>query len=369
MVDELSDEDAAAPSAKATQKQARIARDRAALLQSLRAHDFSSLKNRVAAILNLFPKARDSDVTLTLKYWESFQPEIYRPDAIAPSDLFRLERFHLIVRARALIQNEYGLFVASENTKRYRKKNEKTIKAEVLADPAERSVFAVFADETGKTAQYAIVAAVWVLSGYEVFRVTRAIEAWHGGTPAFAKREMHFTRLGRNDAECLRSYLDVIASNRELLSFKIIGIERSKTRRSIQELFLKLYGHMLKSGMEHEVTSGRMSLPRSASVTIDAEDSLDPIALSELKDSVQVFAANRFGVGAIDIEDVGVVSSRHSPLLQLADVIAGAVGRKLNHDGERNFKDEFADEVIRKLGLVVEESENDAFDSSAFLPL
>lgn len=347
-------------------KRQRLDRERVELIKSVAAEDFSTLKSRVAAILNLYPTARDSDIVLTIKYWSTFQPDLYNPAGIAPSDLFRLERETHIVRARAMIQNDYGLFVASEAVKGHRRKNEVSIKAEILEQPAERSVLRVYADETGKNQQFVLVASIWVLSGYAAFQIAQRLEAWRKSS-VFAKREMHFARLGKGDGPALTEYLSVVRSNSEFISYKLIGIERSKTRRPITEVVFKLHQRMLIQGALHEITSGRASLPRAIDVTIDEEDSLDAIAAAEIKATVQRELSDAHD--GLTVGDVTLSSSRHSALLQLVDMVAGAANRRRNHDGERNFKDDFADEIIETLGLLVEEGQDDSFDSSTVLPL
>lgn len=178
---------------------------------------------------------------------------------------------------------------------------------------------------------------------------------------------MHFAKLGKGDAEALSQYLKVVRSQAEFLSFKIIGIERAKTKRSITELVFKLHERMLIQGARHEVESGRVILPRTIDVTIDEEDSLDAIALSEMKASVRRELALHHK--DLSVGDLILSSSRHSALLQLADMVAGAANRRRNHDGERNFKDDFADEIIAELSLVVEEGADENFDSSTVLPI
>lgn len=344
----------------------KLARERAELVKSVAAEDFSTLKFRVAAVLNLYPSARDSDIVLTLRYWAMFQPDLYNSAGIAPRDLFKLERESHIVRARAMIQNDYGLFVASEVIRGHRRENERAIKGEILAEPSERPVMRVYADETGKNGQFVMVAAVWVLSGLATFKLSRKIDAWRQES-TFAKREMHFARLGKGDAEALSEYLQVVQSENEFLSFKIIGIERAKTRRPIAELVAKLHERMLIRGALHEVISGRVSLPRSIDVTLDEEDSLDEISLAEMKSSVQrELSLHHEG---LTVGEMVQSSSRHSSLLQLADLVAGAVNRRRNHEGDRNFKDEFSDLIIDRLGLLVEVGEDDSFDSSTVLPI
>ncbi|MFP3458946.1 DUF3800 domain-containing protein, partial [Psychrobacter sp. SIMBA_152] len=53
------------------------------------------------------------------------------------------------------------------------------------------------------------------------------------------------------------------------------------------------------------------------------------------------------------------VSSKNSALVQLADVVAGSVNRRLNFAGTRNHKDEIADLVIERLGIELDSNERD----------
>lgn len=354
--------------AKLEKKRIRIEREKAELLKSLAADDFSTLKNRVAAVLNISPSARDSDIALCLRYWEMFQPDLYNEKAIAPADLFKLERLHYIVRARAMIQNEYGLFVANEVVRKHRKKNEQTVKAEILAEQPDRSVIKVFADETGKTGKHVMVAAVWVLSGFARFKITRAIDEWRESS-GFGKREIHFSALGKSDGEHLNGYLNVITNHTEFLSFKIIGVERSKTRRPITEVVARLHEHMIKTGVEHEISTGRVQLPRTVDVTIDEEDTLDQIALADMKHAVEAYLAPKFNKEQLSVGEIRKANSKQSSLLQLADLIAGSVNRIRNHEGEPNHKDIFARQIVEALGLAVEVGEDEDFDSSTVLPL
>ena len=353
---------------KSEKRRLRIERERADLLKSLAADDFSTLKNRVATVLNLVPSARDSDIVLCLKYWAMFQPDLYNPQAIAPSDLFKLERLHYIVRARAMIQNDYGLFVASNAIKNHRKRNEQSVKAEILADQPERSVMKVYADETGKNGKFVMVPAVWVLSGAGRFKLTAAIEAWRN-QGSFGKREMHFASLGKTDGHHLSGFLDAVLKNSEYISFKVIGIERARTRRSITEVVAKLHEHMLSKGIEHEVESGRVSLPRSVEVTLDEEDTLDAIALAEIRSAVEATLSRKYKSEDLSLAPIEKASSKHSNMLQLADLVAGAVNRLRNHDGEPNIKDEFARQIVDRMGLSIEVGDNESFDSSTMLSL
>lgn len=342
---------------------ARIEKEKRELLASLAGGDFSTQKTKVAAILNLYPESRNSDVTLALKYWETFQPGIYNKHGILPKDLFKLERFHYIVRARAKIQNEYGLFQADARVKHHRKKNEEVMYDAVLEDAAPRKVIHIYADETGKTHDFAIVAAVWVLTGRAVFTVTQAISEWKKSS-AWANREIHFAKFGKMDLGALKECLGVIQKNREFLSFKVIAVERAKTKRKIEEVIEKLHEHMLLRGADHEIAQGRIDLPREIEMTIDEEQSLDPFSLSEMQRRV-TSDFERVYDGQLKLFDVRTTSSRNSPLVQLADLIAGAVNRRLNHTGEKNYKDEMADWIIHSLDIALNEEGVPGLDASA----
>lgn len=344
-------------------KLARIEREKKELLAALAGGDFSTQRTKVAAILNLFPDSRNSDITLALKYWETFQPNIYNPMGILPKDLFKLERLHYIVRARAKIQNEYGLFQADEKIKHHRKKQEEVMHGAVLEDAVPKRVIHVFADETGKTHDFVVVAAVWVLSGRAVFKITQAINEWKDES-AWANREIHFARFGKMDFDTLREYLGVIHQNREFLSFKVIAVQRLRTNRKIEEVIAKLHEHMLVRGAEHEIRQGRIDLPREIGVTIDEEQSLDPFTLSEMTRKVTADFARHYD-GQLQLSSIETASSRNSALVQLADLVAGAVNRRLNHVGDRNYKDEMSDWIIHTLDLTLDEEGVPDLDVSA----
>ena len=106
------------------------------LIASLAGGDFSNQQTRVAHILNLHLAARNSDVALSLKYWETFRPELYNPEGIKPADFFKLDRVPFLVRARAKIQNECELFQAEDRVRRRRKGREDDMRDAVLGEIA-----------------------------------------------------------------------------------------------------------------------------------------------------------------------------------------------------------------------------------------
>jgi hypothetical protein len=155
----------------------RLEKEAAEIVTSLDDGVFSDVKTKVAWVLNLFPHTRNSDISLTLKYWELYHSDLFNPNAMNPRDMFKMERETTIVRVRAKIQNEYKLFPADENVRRRRRALEESVNEAVVEDKPERSIVYVFADGTGKNAEFVCVAAVWVPNGYTIFQLNQAIRA------------------------------------------------------------------------------------------------------------------------------------------------------------------------------------------------
>jgi hypothetical protein len=345
----------------------RLETEAAELQSCLRDGVVSDVKTRVAWTMNLFPHTRNSDVALTLKYWELFQPELYNAVAMSPRSLFKLERETTIVRVRAKIQNEYQLFPAEAGIRRKRRELEEDVKEAVIEDKPERNIVFVYADETGKNADFVCVAAVWVLTGYAIFKLSHAIRTWQDFSP-WANSELHFTDFKKHHLPALPAYLDLVANNREFLSFKVIAVERSTLKRPIDEIIRRLHEFMLIRGARHEIDNNRLKLPHEIRLTVDAEQSLDVIACSDIKSRVAASFKVDYGEN-LSIDDVSTISSHRSELVQLADVVAGAVNRRKNHKGERGYKDELADMIIERLDIQLKQDDIPAVDATAWLSI
>jgi hypothetical protein len=343
----------------------RLEREASELRASLANGVISDLKTKVAWVLNLFPHTRNSDIALTLKYWELFHSDLFNPKAMNPRDLFKMERETSIVRVRAKIQNEYQLFPADAKTRRRRRDLEEEIKEAVVEDKPERNVVYVFADETGKNGNFVCVAAVWVLTGYTIFKLNQAIREWQNTSP-WANREIHFSDFKKGQSAALAEYLDVVRKHRELLSFKVIAVERSTMKRPVSEVVMRLHEFMLVRGAQHEIAANRIKLPRAIRLTIDAEQSLDIIACADIGSRVADAYKATHG-DSLTVEDVSAVSSHESELVQLADVVAGAVNRRKNHTGDPGHKDEMSDLIIEKLDIQLQKHDIPNMDATTWL--
>jgi hypothetical protein len=346
----------------------RLARESAELTKAIETGDLTSLKNRVAYILHSYPKTRDSDVALTLKYWELHQPNVFNPLGMMPRDLFRLERFTSITRVRAIIQNEYNLFPASESVRTKRRAKEELIFEAVQDEKPDLNSIHIFADESGKNQDFVCVAAVWAMTGRSVFEVSRAIREWQQKSP-WARKELHFSEFKKDQLSALNDYLDLVMAKRELLSFKAITFKRASTRRSVDEIVHRLHEFMVVRGVAHEIESGRISLPHGIILTVDAEQSLDDFAKADIKRNIETEFRNSYAEDSLFMGSVSSVDSKKTEIIQLADVIAGAINRKINHTGERSHKDEMAEAIINRLQIQLKPGQIPGVDATTLLSI
>ena len=74
------------------EKQERLEAEKATVIRAVASAKFDTIQERVAWVLNHFANTRNSDITLQLKYWEHFEPDLYDSAAIKPDDMYKLTR-------------------------------------------------------------------------------------------------------------------------------------------------------------------------------------------------------------------------------------------------------------------------------------
>lgn len=337
-------------------KAAKIAKAKAKLLQNLDSGNFKELITKVAHVLNIYPDTRNSDITLALKYWETYQYTIFNGEFIGKRDLFKLERQVNITRARAKIQNEYKLFMAKDEIRYRRKKNEETMVDTMRSDSvsAIKQVH-VFSDESGKTQDHFVIGSVWVLQANQLAIFSQKLDTWKSEN-GWKGKEIHFKKLKSGDVSRFKDLIDLIHDNSSYLGFKFITVKNSEVKRSQSETLIKLHELLLHKGIEHEVVSKRIAPNTHIKITLDDESSLDAVALDELKGSVKTKLEHSVANGT-QLESITTVPSQKSTFVQIADLIASAIGRKLNNPGSTGDKDEVANYLIQRLALNIESEE------------
>lgn len=331
------------------EKQERLEAEKATVIRAVASAKFDTIQERVAWVLNHFANTRNSDITLQLKYWEHFEPDLYDSSAIKPEDMYKLTRLTSLQRARAKVQNSYGLFQASPDVKRRRGKLSEEEKERAVAQQPDHPIFAVYMDESGKTQENLVVGSVWFPHAGELGSLTLAIQdlkrRYH------FKGELHFKEINASKLPFYKELARLLSREANTFSFKAVSVERrgvSSTANALKELSYVL----LLNGVKHELDSGRAVLPRKLQLLKDAEEpGSDKLALAWLKDRMGAAAVNHFG-GELEPDVFEVEDSELSEALQVADLFTSSINRQLNATGKRNQpKDEFAEYFLNTINL------------------
>jgi len=328
--------------------EARLEARRESLLQAVNSSKLNTIEERVAWLLNQFPKTRDSDLTLQIRYWQNFQPDRFVGGEIAVSDYYRLAKLTTLTRARATIQNKLKLFQACDEVKKHRKQLQDGERTNALKKRPNCHQYTIFIDESGKTQDNLIVGSLWYLNGAETLKIYNLVQKWK--TAHSISDELHFKSITEAKLPNYCELADLIVANSAMLSFKAVSVPR-KGIANIHDALLRLASHLLMRGIEHENTTGRATLPRGLSVCKDAEEiGQDKIFAAELSDRMKQAAASQF-LGDLYVDHFTAEDSSTNLHLQITDLFTSSIGRQLNALGERKHpKDQFADYFLTKLG-------------------
>lgn len=319
------------------------------VLSAIASNSPTRVTDRVAWILNHYPQARDSDVKCQIIYWKTFQTDLYSGGDISFENYPKLQRLHSIARARAVVQNVLGLFIASPEVRKYRGKLEEEEKQRALEVRPSHPVYCIYADESGKTGKYLLVGSLWVLRSYETMKITAAIN--QKKAEIGFKGEMHFKEINKSNLDAYEKLLGAIVQNSSSISFKGLAVLRSGLY-NVDDTLNKLFYHMVIQGISEENKSGRAVLPRNLQFRKDAEEeSKDKLALMEIELQLKNAAHNLFQ-GNVYVDVVESEDSSISPLMQVSDLFVSSISRLLNkEEGKEGPKDIFAQKFLKAFGV------------------
>ncbi|NKQ20712.1 DUF3800 domain-containing protein [Brevibacillus laterosporus] len=337
-------------------------KEKTRLISNLAQGNLDNLITRVAFVLNHFPETRNSDITLQIRYWETFQSDIYK-GSIDPKVMYMLERQTSLARARAKIQNEYKLFLANEKIRNFRRNKQETEKEIQLATKPEIPLISIYCDESGKTGNYAIVGSVWIIDKTRQAEIRNYFINWKQEKGLSTKDEFHFTEMKKHQLDLYKEFFAEVIKNSDAIGFKAVVVDKTKIRRPIDEIIMDLHYQVVHQGIEHEVINGRVALPRIVNFFKDEEDGQD--ALYETK--LQQHLHSQFRLAFDDqltLDIFSSVASFQNVFIQMADLYTGCLSRILNHQkqGEGNHKDKFTDYVLELLGLDLSIKDNQRQD-------
>ena len=330
-------------------KEEKIAKERALLVEKVANADYDTLMARVAWVLNHSVAARDSDITLQIKYWNAFEHELLSGGVVALDGLYRLTRLTSLSRARAKIQNEYKLFLASEEVRQRRGILEEQERDRQREDRPDYQMYMVYTDESGKTGDHLIVGSMWLHGGLNVRDLGKVIQDWRDATGF--REEFHFSKIANGNVDRYFEILDILYERSAHVGFKALHLERRGHSDPAAALDDMLF-HLLVRGVEHENASGRAPLPRSIAVWKDAEEaSRDQLAVANLRMRLRAAATSEFN-DLLYVSSIETLDSGRTPFIQLADLFIGSINRTINNPGSdrTHAKDRFATEFLRRFG-------------------
>lgn len=333
-----------------------IQRSKAAMQADMLSGNYRTLLSRVAYILNLYPDTRNSDTKLQLKYWEKFE-DGYNGGDIDPELYTKFEKLTSLTRARAKIVNQFRLyFPTSEEVAKQRKIKESIERQNALIKPPAPSLF-IYADESGKMGQekYAVVGSLWVADMDRNMEIQFHLKQWIEAKKEQGikvPREFHFTESKKHQVDIYKEFFTEVLTQADVLSFKSVAANKSKLRgRSVDETIFSLYYQVVHLGLEHEMSTRRIALPRDVYYYKDSEDG-DKLRVRELKQSLVERFKGSFE-DQLNLADMNSLPSVSFFLIQVADLITSSVARILNRDenASRNHKDEIAEFILNSLDI------------------
>jgi hypothetical protein len=333
----------------------RIAKEKQLLLDKLAANNLKDIRSKVAYVLNIYPPSRNSDIILAFKYWKTFEPENLPDNGKLDIDtMYKIERYNSISRARAKIQNEYGLFQADEKVKSMRRKKEIKQKEKEIADKPGIPTLLFYLDESGKNQKFIIVGGLCCTNAQRNFIIHNALLKWK--EDKHINYEFHFTEMSRTKLDNYKAFFAEALSHFDTISFKAVAVAKDDLKgRPVDEVICELHYQLTHTGTEHEVKTGRIVLPRMVHIYKDKDDGIDAIYLTKLEQELKSGFTKHFKDN-LQLKILAAVPSKDNIYIQIADLFIGSISRILNSvdDAGKNHKDEFAEFVVSTLGLDLE---------------
>ncbi|OYD40324.1 DUF3800 domain-containing protein [Sphingobacterium cellulitidis] len=306
------------------------------LTDNIKSSNFGRLKDRVAFILSYFPQARNSDAELSWNYWNYFEKEVLGDGELTKEKLFKLTKQTSLSRARAKIQNEYKLFQADPEVKKFRRKLREEFKEDNLQDKPHQDSFYVYMDESGKTNDYLVIGSIWLFSfGPTILHKQKELLDWRKSIGL--NYEFHFKDLNKSNLDNFKFFVKKFIGLNPEVSFKGIVLKRkgiSDNDKAIEDLT----SHLLYKGVLQEDSSNRAKLPRNLTLTIDREeDGRDKLKLANVKERLRSQKIKGLYLLNFVAED-----STGNEYIQMADLFSASLNRMVNFPEGKGPKDEFA---------------------------
>lgn len=166
-------------------------------------------------------------------------------------------------------------------------------------------------------------------------------------------KEFHFTDMKRHQLDVYKDIFTELLSLSDMISLKAVVTERSTNKyKSLDEMIYAMFYQHVHHGVEHERSTGRITLPRAVNFWKDREEGNDRLFMQELEQRLVTNFKGYFN-DELTLDLISPIDSFASHLIQMADLYTGCINRYLNppKEGARNHKDEFADFVFDLLNI------------------
>lgn len=324
----------------------KIEKEKKELLNKVLSGNLENMHDRVGFILNHHPEARNSDIELTWIFWKTFESDKFNGYHVTKSNLKKLTKSNSLIRSRAKIQNEYKLFQADDNVKKYRGVLAEEMRNEAIEDkPEGLQMYSVYIDETGKTQEYLSVGSLWIVDGMKSFQATREINDWIESNKI--NFEFHFAEVRKHKLDIYKEFFLKYLRLNPTIGFKAIILNK-KGISDLNSAITDLTYHLLYKGITHENETGRAPLPRLLTVCLDEEEKgSDQLKIENLKERI-----TRQPISDLYLGDFVAAQSNHNFSIQAVDLFISSINRRLhNPDSHGNVKDELADYVLGLLNF------------------
>jgi len=343
----------------------KIEKEKNELLNRLVANNIVYMKDRVAFILNNSIEARNSDIDLAWMYWQTYQSDRFDGSRITRDQMMTLTRLSSIARERARIQNQYGLFQADPEVKKFRYIREGNFRQAAIDEkPEGNGFYHVYIDETGKTGQYLSIGSLWILKhagAADIFK-TMKIDDWKKENGITS--EFHFAKLSKNSLGYYKTFFEMFLSMFPEVGFKLIAVNKQGIADQGKAIVDLTY-HLLAKGIAHENETGRAPLPRRLQVSLDEEEKgSDRLKLENIKERLTSQNIQGLNLGLFE-----AIPSSGNYFIQIVDLFTGAVNRKLHDPNGNTHKDELANHILLLVGLdisTIDKENNDTDHSHVF---
>jgi hypothetical protein len=331
-------------------EQRKLALERQKLLNRLTEGKMESLKEKVAFILNHYPDARDSNITLAIRFYQVFHPEEISNGWMRLESFYELPKMYDMQRERARIQNDYGLFLASENVRQRRMQLAEDARLEYGGSYDILPTLSIFSDESGKDQQYTVIGTVWFYNENRRIELENALKQWKKGRDC--PEEFKFNELTYGILPLAKEFFTRTVPQTDSIGFKAVAIETQEAQLDHDKLVYRLYYETLMKGLEFELEHNRVRLPRIVFLSKDADSASDALWQAEFERKLN-HDCSIFFDRQVQVEKIVPLDSKQHELLQIADLLTGSISRLLNRSSntKKNQKDEFAEYVCEILSV------------------